>query len=247
MKNNNPRQYNPEEGYFLPDHWIVPKEGLFHILHKAYIERVVRFVVESKARNVLEPGCGDGWNCAQLIKAGLKVTGIDLNKNAIYYAKHLVPAASFEVCDIRDLNKELPLQGTFDAAVLIEVLEHILPADCVSLLRGIRDCIKIGGVLIITTPSVNRPNTNFQHYRHFSENALRSLVEECGGLKIKLIEGYGDIDFESRHYKIARWVDNRYYVIKPVIRWLENRYNTRCTATSLKCCCGLIVMMERIN
>lgn len=231
--------------YLLPDHWILPEEHLWTVMHHHYVQRVVDLVKQSAAKRVLEVGCGDGWNCGQLVKAGLQVVGIDWSHNAIAHAQRLVPQARFYCGDLRDSAFWDMMSEPFDAAIFVEVLEHIPPTDCVQSLRAITACIKRGGRLILTTPSVNHPNTNPQHYRHFDQPTLRELIDQATGLHFDSIEGYGDVVLERWCYRLARLVDNDWYTIKPLRRSLLSYYAARCLRTDLNRCHGMIVAMTR--
>ncbi len=235
--------------YHLPDHWILEvKEAgeYFTKMHAAYVQRVVELVKESGARSVLEVGCGDGWNCGKLVEAGVeKVVGIDWSRKGIAYASLLVPEARFFCGDIRDDKFLREYPHPFDAVIFVEVLEHIPPADCLAALRNITRVIKLGGRLVLTTPSTNFPNNNPQHYRHFDEATIRGLIAETGKLTIDSIEGYGDVVAEGRFYRLARWVDNRYYQIKPARKWLQRLCEPQWLHTPLTRCSGLIATMTR--
>jgi 2-polyprenyl-3-methyl-5-hydroxy-6-metoxy-1,4-benzoquinol methylase len=234
--------------YLLPDHWILhahtPEEA-FPRLHRYYINRVVELIKQSGAQRVLEVGCGDGWACGQMVKAGLAVTGIDWSKNAIAYASIRVPQATFICGDVRDPTI---LPDKFDAVALIEVIEHIRPDECVGAIRNIVQHLKTGGTFVLTTPSINVPNTNTQHHRHFTADILRDLIVEAGGLTIAGIEGYGDMVLTNAHYRMSRWIDNRYYQIKPIRKQMWQRFNDANTAgpTPVERCHGLIVKMTKI-
>jgi 2-polyprenyl-3-methyl-5-hydroxy-6-metoxy-1,4-benzoquinol methylase len=236
--------------YTLPDHWIMEKAEItshFPILHEAYVSRVVGILKDTVARTVIEVGCGDGWNCHKLVQAGLNVVGIDWSRNGIAYARILVPGAQFYCGDLRDPAFLEKFPQPFDAAVFIEVIEHIPPEDCVNVLRNISATLKIGGILVLTTPSVNLPNTNPQHYRHFDEPTLRTLISEAGGLEIVSVEGYGDVPFETMMYRKLRWFQNRYYTIKPIAGKLLDGYRQYCLDRPLNRCAGFIMKIKKIS
>ena len=234
--------------YRLPDHWLLDDQnpsGYFEIVHRAYVDRVVELVKESGSRTVIEVGCGDGWNCAKLVEAGLDVVGIDWSKNGTDHAARLTPKAQIYCGDVRDADFSARFPQPFDAVVLVEVIEHIPPNDCVKAIRNIAATIKVGGTFVLTTPATNVPNTNPQHYRHFDEQTLRSLIADAGGLTINSIEGYGDYAYRCAMYRKLRWFDNRYYTIKPVKKRMLEQYRGHCSQTPLSTCEGFVVSMTK--
>jgi SAM-dependent methyltransferase len=241
------RQLTAEDyAYRFPDHWLLDERtDIGAMMHHAYVQRVIEIVARSGARRVIEVGCGDGWNCGQLAERDLEVVGVDWSRNAIAYAKQLVPRARFHCGDIRDSEFIQRFAEPFDAAILVEVIEHIPPADCVAAVREIRNLIRPGGTFVLTTPSVNFPNDNPQHYRHFTEQVLRDLVAEAEGLEILDIEGYGDVKVEDWHWRLARFVNNRFYTIHPLYHRLTERYRRHCLGSSLDRCHGFIMTMRR--
>jgi len=231
--------------YLLPDHWIQPQDSIWTIMHNAYVGRVIELAKESGARRVIEIGCGDGWNCGQAVEAGLDAVGIDWSRNGIDHARRMVPEATFICGDLRSEEVLETCLGAFDAAIFVEVLEHIPPDDCASALRNIAALLRPAGTLVLTTPSVNYPNTNRAHYRHFTEEILRDLFAEAGCFEIESVEGYGDVPAEHRYYRRARWVENRYWEIKPVKKWLQDRYRPHVLGAPLDRCHGFIVRARR--
>jgi 2-polyprenyl-3-methyl-5-hydroxy-6-metoxy-1,4-benzoquinol methylase len=233
--------------YLLPDHWLLPADDPFTVMHQAYVRRVVEIVKTSGATTVLEAGCGDGWNCGKLAEAGLQVVGVDWSKHGIDHARRMVKGARFHCGDVREGSFRSAFPDPFDAVIFVEVLEHIPPRDCVDALRQISAPLKPDGTFVLTTPSVNKPNHNPQHYRHFDVATLRAVIADAGGLSVESIEGYGDVREEDRHWRLRRWVDNRFWTIKPACRRLLDRYARRCSNTSLEDCHGYIVSMRKVG
>ena len=237
-----------DSDYRLPDHWILHyrmQGELFERLNNYYVGRVIEIIKQHGAKTVLEVGCGDGWNCSEMVKSGFDVVGIDWSANGIKYASMLVPQAQFFCTDVRDKKFLDRFSENFDAVTLVEVLEHLAPDDCIEAIKNITKTIKLGGVFVLTTPSVNLPRNNPGHYQHFTEEKLRHIISSVGRLDIASIEGYGDAKAEKRHYNRTRWVENRYYCIKPALKWLETFYHrhTALRNTPFDNCHGFIVTM----
>ena len=245
MKTDNGKCVSTDRTYLLPTTWLHREDTIWTIMHDMYVARVVELVKEAGARTAIEVGCGTGWNCAKLAEGGLEVVGVDWSDNGIEHARRLVPNAQFYCGDITDPVLMQEFRNAFDACIFVEVLEHIPPKKSVLALRNIIQLIQVGGRFVLTTPSINVPRSNPQHYRHFTQTSLRELIRAAGQLKIISIEGYGDASAAVRHYRRARWVRNRYWTIHPAVRWLQQRYKRRIRDRSLDRCEGFIVSMVR--
>lgn len=98
----------------------------------------------------LDFGCGKGFLLSEILKVNpdLKITGADVSKTAIAYAKKAIPSARFTV--IEDGHK-LPFKNnSFDFILAADVLEHVYDTDMVftELVR----ILKPGGKIFISVP-----------------------------------------------------------------------------------------------
>ena len=94
----------------------------------------------------LHIGCGHGGVSGELVKRGYKVSGIEINKDAIESLK----LKGFEVYQ-KDISKPLEIDKKFDIVMMLDVLEHMF--DPYSLLKEAKQVVKKeGGVIIVTVP-----------------------------------------------------------------------------------------------
>ena len=105
-----------------------------------------------------------------------------------YIALDIYPYPEVDlVCDLSLTNPFQP--GTFDAILLMNVLEHVY--DGRALVSTLGDLLKPGGRLIIAIPfmvKMHQVPVDFARYTHY---ALQRLGAECG-LQISHLEGYYD-------------------------------------------------------
>jgi len=94
---------------------------------------------------ILDLGCATGWLSAQLAEFG-EVVGTDIADASITEARERYPHVRFE-CE--DFSASSRVNGEFDIVVSLETLSHV--ADQTAFIRRIRDVLKPGGYLILTT------------------------------------------------------------------------------------------------
>jgi 2-polyprenyl-6-hydroxyphenyl methylase/3-demethylubiquinone-9 3-methyltransferase len=135
--------------------------GEFRPLHMLNPVRT-RFVAEraklTDAR-VLDVGCGGGLLCEALVRAGARVTGIDLAAGMIEVAKLHAAEQSigidYQLVDAEALAAKQP--GAFDVVTCMEMLEHVPePAITVATLARL---VRPGGSVFVST--INRNLKSF--------------------------------------------------------------------------------------
>lgn len=95
--------------------------------------------------NFLDIGCGHGGVSEKLIENGFRVTGIEINKEAIKSLKQ----KGFEVFE-KDITKPLDINKKFNIVMILDVLEHLF--DPLFLLNEAKKVTKEGGYIIVTVP-----------------------------------------------------------------------------------------------
>lgn len=130
-------------------------------LHDQRHEAVVDLVRDLKAKSVLDLGCGDGKLTALLLKiAGIrKVTGVDVSVLSLERAARrlrldkLGPRAKERVSLLHGslVYRDARLEG-FDAACVVEVIEHLDPERLRAFERAVFEFARPTSV-IVTTPN----------------------------------------------------------------------------------------------
>lgn len=95
--------------------------------------------------SILDFGCGNGWFCNELAQFG-RVTGIDLNEEAMLDAHHRWPNITFIGGDVFSYD----FQGSlFDLVVSQQVIAHV--NDAAAYVRKAASLLKHQGYLLLTT------------------------------------------------------------------------------------------------
>jgi len=117
---------------------------------------------------ILDVGCGDALTSGPLIALGTrKYVGVDLSDSAVLLARQ----NGFDAERIKDAG-EIPFEDDqFDAAVCIEVFEHLFLPHIMA--REILRVLKPNGVLIATVP-------NAAHWRRRLEVGFFGLFDPYG-------------------------------------------------------------------
>ena len=101
-----------------------------------------------RGRRLLEIGCSSGYLTSHFLGKAERVCGLDMNLPALGCATRRHPNVPF-VCGSAE---HLPFaDDSFDVIVMLEVIEHTC-SDAAALAE-IRRVLKVGGVLILSTPN----------------------------------------------------------------------------------------------
>ncbi len=135
-------------------------EEYYRTYKRRNLERI-RYVAEfaatllSPGASVLDVGCGLGQLTYALKRRGLQARGIDLSQRAVQFGRRILEEMGSQVqIDLGDaLDIPYP-QGTFDAVVSCDVIEHV-PEQRL-FLSEIYRALKPGGRMIIHTDNKRR-------------------------------------------------------------------------------------------
>jgi SAM-dependent methyltransferase len=120
---------------------------------------------------LLDVGCGGAW----LGDHFERYTGVDVSADAVEAAR----ARGHEALQIEP-DGPLPFDdGSFDAVVMKDVLEHV--GDAAALVREVRRVLSAGGRVFASSPDAQRwVWDDYTHRRPFTRKSYRLLFEDQG-------------------------------------------------------------------
>ncbi|WIY06399.1 methyltransferase domain-containing protein [Amycolatopsis mongoliensis] len=133
---------------------------------------------------VLDVGSGTGRPAADLLTAaGCAVTGYDVAPKMVDLARARVPAARFEVGDMRELSFET---ATWDAVTAFFSMLQLPRADQETMLGRFADWLKPGGLLVFATVPADVDGVDIVFMGHpvrassFTAEALTGKLRAAG-------------------------------------------------------------------
>lgn len=151
-----------------------------------YYEHILRYFFATrlcKDKKVLDLGCGVGYGSALMCRSGAKkVSGIDLDHEAVEYAKNMFreDKINFFQGNVLDLSN---FTDNVDVVVAFELLEHVKEQG--KLISQAKSKLKENGVLLISTPNkITYPKGNPFHKKELDFNEFTKLLKS----KFKYVE-----------------------------------------------------------
>lgn len=134
--------------------------------------------------HILDAGCGAGRNSVLLVEQGAQVTGIDIDPKALAVAVSRCREHNMSVKFVYGNVIKIPFpDGSFDAIVFQNVLEHLPRSDHPQALQEVMRVLKKGGVLFIQTPNKLSPydiHSTRMPLLHWLPHRISHLVERLG-------------------------------------------------------------------
>ena len=174
---------------------INDKNFTYHPFFKLFDEYI------AKKSKILDLGCGVGTLDFYLAQKGHDVTAVDISSRAIKLAEQtndnlLLNNRPIFICsEIENLK----LKEKFDVIICLDVIEHLKNHDVLFL--KINHFLKVGGIVIISTPLLSAPLyklgllKNFDkkvgHLRRYSIISLSSILEKNNFLILKQVFSEG--------------------------------------------------------
>jgi SAM-dependent methyltransferase len=175
---------HPLYGPAIPERGWVPAPT--YVLRR---RRVLHLLSDRQPGRIVEVGSGAGAMLADLSRLGFRCDALESSAQARELAR-IVNADDDRVA-IHD-TAPADWRGAFDTVLAMEVLEHI--EDDSGALRSWAEWLRPGGVLLLSVPAHprmwNASDVWAGHYRRYTRDGLRRVVEEAG-LAIEHLECYG--------------------------------------------------------
>lgn len=152
-----------------------------------------RLPVTRNGEKLLDIGCGTGAFTIGAARRGYQAIGLswDARNQAVARERASlcgVPETQFPIQDVRNLDQCRELAEDFDVAIWFENIEHIL--DDRKLMKDVANCLRPGGLLLLTTPNFfnraispadNGPFSRVEDGWHVRRGYHRAMLcELCG-------------------------------------------------------------------
>lgn len=154
------------------DYQKINQEYFWHKARNAFINIILsKYLKNNKKNNILEIGCGTGYQSNIISKYG-EYIGLEKNSKAMEELKKI----NKKVIDssIEDYKTE----EKFNAICLFDVLEHI--KNDAEIIKKINSLLKNDGLLFITVPAkkilFSEHDLAMEHYRRYEKEELKDLL-----------------------------------------------------------------------
>jgi SAM-dependent methyltransferase len=165
---------------------------------------------KSAGGQVLELGCGNGRDTADLLAAGCEVIAMDISRENVTECMRSAPKA--DVLQV-DISKPLPFATNSTSVIIASLSLHYFSWNVtLQIASELKRCIKTGGLLLVRLNSVNDRHhgskstleiePNFYNVgrgtkRFFDENSVRLFLQ---GWDIQFLEENGIDRYEKPKY-----------------------------------------------
>jgi 2-polyprenyl-3-methyl-5-hydroxy-6-metoxy-1,4-benzoquinol methylase len=212
-------------------------ENYFSFQVGAVLARYFKHHLQGK---VVDFGAGTGYLVEELLAAGICCAATEFGEAAVLdLAKQFVGNSGF--LGVRDVGNLADWDNTFDAALLIEVVEHLYDRELRDCLASVRGLLKPGGRLIVTTPNsedrsklfISSPESGllfhrFQHVRSWTPQLLVETMK-ANGFEISTV---GTTDFGAHPLALWRTMSLTLRIARAVAkRTFDRRPHLYCVVT----------------
>jgi 2-polyprenyl-3-methyl-5-hydroxy-6-metoxy-1,4-benzoquinol methylase len=154
-----------------------PRRVLFILARYKFVSKML-----SGKQRVLEVGCGDAFGTRIVLQEVGSVCAVDFDEVFVRDANRRMEERWGFTCKTHDMLSG-PVEGPFDAAYSLDVIEHIPKADEHRFMNNIAQSLDSNGVLIVGTPSIQSqayasPPSKEGHVNCKDHKELKELVRQ---------------------------------------------------------------------
>ena len=182
-----------------------------------FVAHIAQHLPENKDANIFEIGCGYGRYVKAVQELGYtNARGLDISEEQIEYARNYLKLTNVVVGDaIKCLDGEIE---TYDAILLLDVLEHLDIEYSIKLLQLVKAALKPGGVLVLQVPNALAPlapnrHWDITHLRAYTPHSMEQHLRLSGFSTMAHYELPPHIHGAASFARLILWL----LLIKPLI------------------------------
>lgn len=175
---------------------------------------------------VLDYGCGFGLLTNYLLQRFPKAQGVDASEQQVSVARgRNLPVTHVPIADFAEWAQRH--EGAFDVIFLMDVLEHVPPAEQIRFLRRLVATLRPQGQIFIKVPNASSllaarwRYIDWTHLASFTEASLEFVCRHAGLDDFVALPD--DSSPRARLPWLPRW-GMRHYYVKQFVRWLWRQY-----------------------
>tara|TARA_Y100000310_G_scaffold166912_2_gene166638 strand:+ start:13243 stop:13974 length:732 start_codon:yes stop_codon:yes gene_type:complete len=165
-------------------------DGVFRGMMVIYERMYGRFMPKKKNARIADLACGAGQFLKYLLNKGYyDITGVDISKGQVAYAKEVVTPS----VQLMDAFEYLDHNKAHDLIVANDFIEHLTKARGIELVGKIMEALKPGGRVLIKTGNMAAFGglviwcNGLDHECGYTERSLQSLLGIWGFEQIEII------------------------------------------------------------
>jgi ubiquinone/menaquinone biosynthesis C-methylase UbiE len=145
------------------------------IMYGEHMGRYKSVINAVSGKVVLDIASGSGYGSYELAKSASRVIGVDVDQDAIDYAKAKYKKSNLKF--VKSDGLRIPLDdNSVDIVVSMETIEHI--EDDEAFIAELHRVMKPSGLAVISTPNDRAyPKGNHFHYREYEKDKLVALIK----------------------------------------------------------------------
>ena len=178
--------------------------------------------------NVLEIGCGEEKPLSKILTGGAAAhvnhyVGVDLNKLKESKSQRLDFYGEFDFTKrYKELLKE---HSEFDVVVHYEVIEHMSVAHGRKLLKACLECLKPGGIMLMSTPCYDGKRHAANHIHEYTVPELQKMTEKVGFVVDQRFGTFMDIKHIGKAPRTVDELGCSNEAIKEVVKALKQYFD----------------------